>query len=66
MKKTTAAKKTAKAKPEAELPKGFTCHCGEYHRFSGYVYAHWTTSLNFTCHKCSRDYSCIGGVVTPL
>ena len=46
------------------LPKGFTCVCGEEHKFSGYVYAHWTIELVFTCPKCCAEYWVRGGVAT--
>lgn len=37
------------------LPKGFTCECGTFHKFSAYVFAHWTDDLRWKC-DCGRVY----------
>jgi len=50
----------------SELPKGFTCGCGEYHAFVPYVYAHWDIVLNFECPKCKRKYSIRAGHASEL
>lgn len=39
------------------LADGFTCKCGEKHKYPAYVYAHWETRLVFTCPKCQRKYT---------
>jgi hypothetical protein len=41
---------------------GFHCLCGEYHKFTAYVFAHWDESLTFACPKCKREWSIIRGV----
>lgn len=46
---------------EAELPKGFTCECGQEHEYSGYVYAHWDIQLVKTCEECGREYTILRG-----
>lgn len=43
------------------LPKGFTCVCGEYHKFPVYVFAHWQERLIYTCKKCGACYGVLGG-----
>lgn len=45
----------------AELAKGFTCQCGEYHRYPVYVYSHWDELLDFTCPKCNAKYQIVRG-----
>lgn len=40
-----------------ELAKGFTCDCGEFHRFSPWVHAHWDIELKFVCPLCGRQYA---------
>lgn len=47
-----------------ELAKGFTCECGEFHKYPPYVYAHWRIDLKFTCPKCDRVYDIYAGVAT--
>jgi hypothetical protein len=39
------------------MPKGFTCECGEFHHFVGYVYAHWDIRLTHECEKCGAKHS---------
>jgi hypothetical protein len=39
-----------------KLPKGFTCECGEFHKFGFYVYAHENDSIIHTCPKCEREH----------
>lgn len=46
-----------------ELSKGFTCTCGEYHKFPGYVYAHWHEYLFFHCSNCLKRWSLCRGIV---
>ena len=48
----------------SKLAKGFTCKCGKFHRFSGYVYANWDTGLVKTCAECGRRYRVLSGVAT--
>jgi hypothetical protein len=43
------------------LPKGFTCECGKFHRYPGYVFAHWRNLLDFTCDECGAKYSIVIG-----
>ena len=45
-----------------ELPSGFTCECGEFHKSLAYVYAHWRDLLNFTCQHCQRLYVIVMGM----
>ena len=45
------------------VPRGVTCVCGRFEKFSGYVYAHWTTPLIYTCGTCERKYSVLAGEV---
>lgn len=47
-----------------ELVKGFTCKCGEFHKYTGYVYAHWRHELVFTCPTCDREYDIFEGEAT--
>ena len=37
-----------------DLPKGYTCECGNFHEFPMYYYAHWYEELIHTCEKCGR------------
>jgi hypothetical protein len=39
-----------------KTPDGFTCECGEFHEFSGYVYAHPNDLLTHTCPRCARKH----------
>lgn len=48
-----------------ELPKGFTCECGEFHEFSPYVYAHWSATLGCLC-RCQRVYEVCKGKATMI
>lgn len=41
---------------ENQLPKGFICECGEYHKFGVYVVAHWQDRLTHTCDNCQRTH----------
>ncbi len=45
----------------AELPKGFKCKCGKFHRFHVWVYAHWRELLDFTCDECGQKYTVVMG-----
>jgi len=47
-----------------ENPKGFTCECGEYIQYSGYVYAHWNDVLTHICEKCKRKHVIIQGIAS--
>ncbi len=33
----------------SNLLKGYTCKCGKFIRFVGFVYAHWQAKLRHTC-----------------
>jgi len=44
------------------LPSGFTCECGEFHKYPAYVYAHWRDLLAFTCQSCQRQCAIVMGV----
>ena len=44
-----------------KIPEGFECKCGEFSRFSPWVYAHWLTPLVFTC-SCGRRYNVRKGI----
>lgn len=46
--------------------KGFTCKCGEYHEYSGYVFAHWYEARTHTCPKCGAQHRILEGVATPI
>ena len=43
---------------------GFECQCGEYHKYPGYVFAHWDLRLTFTCKHCKRKYLILKGLAT--
>lgn len=43
---------------------GFTCECGTFHIFGGYVAAHWTESLVHTCDKCQAEHEVRRGKAT--
>jgi len=47
-----------------EVPKGFTCECGTFHRYGLYVYAHWRDVLVHVCSKCGAMHHIIMGHVT--
>lgn len=47
-------------KRKTELPKGWTCTCGLFHRFSLWVYAHWDIEITTTC-DCGRQVTFLGG-----
>lgn len=49
-----------------ELAQGFTCTCGEEHRFTSYVYAHWREALHVTCEKCKTVWHVYAGVASIL
>jgi len=51
---------------KGELPKGFTCSCGEYHRYTEYVYAHWREALHVTCEACKTVWHVYAGVPSIL
>jgi RNase P subunit RPR2 len=42
-------------------PKGFRCECGKFHRYPGYVYAHFRNLLDFTCDECGAKHSIVMG-----
>lgn len=48
-------------KPDA-LAKGFTCECGQFHRYGSYVYAHWRERLVHTCEQCGAKHNILLGV----
>jgi hypothetical protein len=39
-----------------EIPKDFTCECGEVHPFGFYVAAHADILLTHTCEKCRAQH----------
>jgi hypothetical protein len=39
-----------------EIPKGFTCECGEFHEFGFYIAAHSTVRLTHTCVECGAKH----------
>lgn len=43
-------------------PKGFTCECSTFHRYSSYVYAHWRDRLFHTCEQCGAKHAIVCGV----
>lgn len=45
----------------SDLPRGFTCECGEETKYSPWVYAHWDTELVYQCPKCKNVYNLIRG-----
>ncbi len=47
-----------------ERSNGFTCKCGEYHKYPAYVHAHWNLRLNFTCPECDRKFKVFQGKVS--
>jgi hypothetical protein len=49
-----------------DFESGFTCGCGEYHKYSVYVYSHYDIELIFTCPKCGNKYSIISGIATSI
>ena len=49
---------------ETEKIRGFVCECGEEHRYTSYVYAHWLADLHHTCDKCGTVHSICNGVAT--
>jgi hypothetical protein len=34
---------------------GYTCRCGTYHKYTGYVFAHAHIKLNHTCDNCGVE-----------
>jgi hypothetical protein len=44
-----------------EVAKGYTCACGKFHKFNGYVYAHWNIQLVHAC-ACGRENKIKNGV----
>lgn len=48
-----------------KLASGFTCKCGIKHSYPLYVYAHWDTSLIFTC-TCGARYDILRGKAREL
>ena len=51
---------------DKELSKGYHCLCGKYHRFPGYVYAHWSDEIVHTCSKCDRKWLICEGEVEEV
>ncbi len=52
----------------SEMPQGFECStCHDYHKFPGYVYAHWDEELIFSCPNpyCGERHVVIRGTATP-
>lgn len=49
----------------AELIEGYTCMCGKFHKYPGYVYAHWTIELTHTC-DCGKKWKIYEGCVEEL
>ena len=49
---------------EGELPKGFTCSCGVFTRFPGYVYAHWDDTFRVNC-ECGKSNTLRRGAIVP-
>ena len=45
------------------LPEGYTCVCGEIHKFPTYVYAHWDDPLIHNCPKCGKPNEIVDGEV---
>ena len=46
--------------------RGFNCsRCGKWHKFGGYVAAHWDLSLTHTC-ECGQRHSLQSGVIEKL
>lgn len=54
-----------KKREQLPMAKGFTCECGRYEEFGGYVAAHWNEELIFTCPKCGKRHSIYKGVAGP-
>jgi RNase P subunit RPR2 len=48
-----------------ELPEGYTCKCGEFHKYPAYVYAHWRDLLTHTCEKCGAKHDILMGHASP-
>lgn len=48
------------------MEKGFTCECGKFHEFGGYVAAHWNESLIHTCDACEAKHSVRAGRVLRI
>ena len=45
---------------EKDIPKGYTCECGKFHKYPMYVYAHWRDVLVHAC-DCGRKYNIVCG-----
>ena len=37
---------------EKKTESGYTCDCGKFHKFGGWVFAHWNIELTHTCDAC--------------
>lgn len=44
-----------------KVPKGITCLCDKFTPFGGWVYAHWSEPIKFTCDNCGRKVDVIEG-----
>ena len=42
------------------LPRGYTCDCGKFNKYSLYVFAHWTIELVHTC-ECGKKWRILRG-----
>lgn len=40
---------------------GYTCICGEVHKYPAYVFAHWDEELIHTCEKCGTKHDIYQG-----
>lgn len=44
------------------MKKGFDCpHCGQYHEFSMWYFAHYDEPVSFTCPKCDKTTNLLNG-----
>ena len=54
-----------KKKSKEDIIKGYICeglHCGRYHKFPAYVYAHYDIELIHTCECGAKNVICCGEV----
>ena len=51
---------------DKKVPAGHICTCGETHRWSPYIYAHYRQLIVFTCPMCGKEIEIKNGEISEL
>jgi hypothetical protein len=51
---------------DTELIEGYTCTCGEHHKYPAYVFSHYYEVLVHTCEKCGAKHEILEGEATLI